>query len=355
MAERRYTDPRAPFMLRGTHVETDGSVRDKITGTMIGAILGKSPFSSPFRVACDLLGVGREDLDGKSEVEIGKYLEPILIDYCAERYSDIGAFVKAEEVFGKRSGDHSTWPSDWDDPLFAGHLDGVVVRDDGNYVLEVKTTGNIEAWENGVPENYLLQVALYNHFMYQKDKAYVILGLVGDEDRKDITKWVSTDDNTMLFEVEMDPEAITEAMNAVTEWYADYIAKDRTPDLDQTNPRDMEFWSHLKAISSTDTEIQDNLDLLETLSADLDAKIAEIKPLKEQVEELEKKIKEYMVTSKKMELVTTTGAMRGVLTRSVRTSIDRKKLVLAGIDPEPYTVRTEVNSFSFKKTKDKTI
>ncbi len=352
MADRRYTEPKCPFLLRDSHVETDGSVKGKITGTMLGAILGKSPFSSPFAVACDLLGVGREDLDGKTAVEIGKYLEPKLIDYCAERYSDIGSFVKADDVFEKREGDHANWPSDWEDDLFSGHLDGVVVKGDGNYVLEVKTTGNIGSWEDGVPEHYLLQVALYNHFMYNQDKAYVILGIVDDETRRDMSSWTPSDDNVMLFEVAMDEDATVAALNTAEQWYEDYISKDMTPDFDPLVEKDVDIWNHLLAISATDSEIQADLDTLEALSAELASKKEELAPLEEQVKALEKKVKDYMISSQKMEIQTTSKAMRGVLTRSERTSIDRKLMVQAGIDPEPFTVRTAVNSFSFKKSKE---
>lgn len=355
MADRRYSEPKCAFALHGDHAETDGSVKGKITGTMMGGILGKSIFSSPFLVACDLLGVGREDLDGKQAVEIGKCLEPKLIDYCAERYSDIGTFVKAEDVFGERTGDHANWASDWEDDLFAGHLDGVVIGDDGNYVLEVKTTGNIEAWENGVPEYYLLQVALYNHFMYQKDRAYVILGLVDDETRKDVTSWAPNDDNVMLFEVPMDSQYIQEALEYVRQWYGQYILADTTPPYDPENTRDADMWAHLVAISAAPEDIQEDLDALEAVIAELAAKEEESKPLKDQKEALEKKIKEYMVSSNKMELTTTSGSMRGTLTRSVRTSVDKKKLIQAGIDPEPYMTRTEVNSFTFKRVKGETI
>jgi hypothetical protein len=67
---------------------------------------------------------------------------------------------------------------------------------------------------------------------------------------------------------------------------------------------------------------------------------------------LEKKVKEYMMSTNKMELTTSSGTMRGVISHSVRTSVDKKKLIQAGIDPEPYLTRTEVNTFSFKKAKE---
>ena len=354
VAGRRYTEPKCAFKLVDGHVETDGSVKGKITGTSLGAILGLSPFSSPFQAACALLGVGREILDGKQAVEIGKFLEDKLIDYCAEVHQDIGTFVKAEDVFEKREGEHDDWASDWSDDLFAGHLDGVVVAEDGNYVLEVKTTSNIGAWEDGVPQHYLLQVALYNRFMYQKDKAYVILGIVDEEVRKDLSKWTPSEDNVMLFSPDMTAIDMDSVLKSAKEWYDAYINEGKTPEYDATNPRDVELWEHLTAISATSDDIQTDLDRLEIIRAELDDLSKRTGPLEEEEEALEKKIKDYMISSHKLELVSSSKMMRGCITRSERTRIDKKLLLKAGIDPAPFTVTTLVQSFSFKPIKTET-
>ena len=352
MANRRYTEPKCAFKLVDGHVETDGTVKGKITGTSLGAILGLSPFSTPFQAACALLGVGREILDGKQSVELGKYLEEKLIDYCADVHQDIGTFAKAEDVFEKREGEHDEWASDWQDDLFAGHLDGVVVSEDGNFVLEVKTTGNIGAWEDGVPQHYLLQVALYNHFMYHQSKAYVILGLVDDETRKDVSKWVPSEDNVMLFSPDMTAVDIDSVLKAAREWYSAYIAEGKTPEYDPANPRDVELWEHLTAISATSDDIQTDLDRLEAIRAELEDLSKRTGPLEEEEEALEKKIKDYMIGSHKLELISSSKKMRGCITRSERTKIDKKLMLKAGIDPAPYTVTTVVQSFSFKPVKE---
>ena len=355
MANRRYTEPKCAFKLVDGHVETDKSVKGKITGTSLGAILGLSPFSSPFQAACALLGVGREILDGKQAVEIGKFLEEKLIDYCADVHQDIGTFAKAEDVFEKREGEHDEWASDWQDDLFAGHLDGVVVAEDGNFVLEVKTTSNIGAWEDGVPKHYLLQVALYNHFMYQKDKAYVILGIVDDEVRKDLSKWVPTEDNVLLFSPDMTSVDMDEVLKSAREWYAAYIEEGKTPEYDPSNPRDVELWEHLTAISSTDDSIQTDLDRLEAIRAELDDLSKRTGPLEEEEKALTTRIKDYMIGAHKLEIVSTSKRMRGCITVSERTSIDRKLMLKAGIDPTPFTVTKTVQSFSFKPVKAETV
>ena len=354
MADRRYTEPKCSFKLVDGHVETDGTVKNKITGTNLGALLGLSPFTTPFQAACAMLGVGREILDGKQSVELGKYLEDKLIDYCANVHQDIGTFLKAEEVFGKREGDHDDWSSDWEDEHFAGHLDGVVVADDGNYVLEVKTTSNIAAWEDGVPQHYALQVALYNHFMYHQPKAYVILGIVDDETRKDVSKWTPSEDNVMLFSPDMTLIDMDEVIKAAREWYSAYIEQGITPEYDPTNPRDVELWAHLTAISATSDEIQKDLDRLEVIRAELDDLSKRTGPLEEEEKALEGKIKDYMIGAHKLEIVSSSKLMRGVVTRSERTRIDKKLLLNAGIDPTPYTVTTVVQSFSFKPVKTET-
>lgn len=348
----KFTAPKCAFKLSGNKVVTDGSVMNKITGTSLGAVLGVSPFVSPFRAACALLGVGREDIDGKQSVEIGRYLEDKLIGYCAERYADYGAFIPAEQVFAKREGDHDSWASDWEDDLFSGHLDGVVAADDGNHVLEVKTSGNMDSWANGVPEYYKLQVELYNHFMYKAAYAYVILGIVTDETRKDVTTWAPKDEDIMLFKLDMDEEQFVETLNKATAWYDQYIRKGITPEYDPTDPKDVEMWNHLAAIAAPDTEIQADLNRLEALTGELETLSQAIDPIKEEIEEVQKKIKDYMIHTNKMELATSSKRMVAVLTHSERSRIDKKLLVAAGIDPTPYTITTKVDSFSFKMAKE---
>lgn len=119
MARVSYNSPKCTFTVDGAHIVSDGSVRNKVTGTSMAGILGCSPFSSPFQIACALLGVCRENLDGKPAIETGKVLEPVIIDYLGRTYPDKGFFLPAEDVYEKRAGDHDSWESDFKDDVLS--------------------------------------------------------------------------------------------------------------------------------------------------------------------------------------------------------------------------------------------
>lgn len=209
MPDPVYTPPKCGFMIDGDRIRADGTHKGRISGTMMAGILGVSPWSSPFTVACDLLGLATEDISSKAVVKAGHALESVVIEYMNAVHPDIGAFVPAEEMFAQREGDHDSWAPDFEDEVFTGHVDGVVMASDGNqYILEVKTSSNMESWLNGVPEYYQWQVGLYNHFITHQDKAYVALGVMNPGALKDPSTWVPSSTNTALFELPIDQGAV---------------------------------------------------------------------------------------------------------------------------------------------------
>ena len=360
MIGRKYKPPRCAFQLVGTHIETDRSVHMKMSGSTLAGIFSISPFNTPFQQACNLLGVCKEDLDGKRSIQIGKELEAGIIEYLGNRYPDHGLFVPAKVLFGEQKGDHDAWKSDFDDEMFSGRMDGMVFDDtysdvgkkDG-YILEIKTTSNNESWQGGVPDYYKVQVELYNHFLpTPKDKAYVAVCLIDDATRKDTSNWVPSDDNIFMFELEIDDAKVSDMLEQAQEWYEDYIAKGITPDYDPSNRGDADMWAHLSAISNSQSEVQKDIDRLETLETEIAEKEMELKPLNVEADELKKRIKDYMVTNNYTSIPTTSKRMAAVISEQERSSIDRTLLVNAGIDPKPFTVTKTVKTFSLKPVKN---
>lgn len=352
MAET-YLPPKAGYKVKGAHLESDGTIQGKVTGTMMGGILGISPWSSSFQVACTLLGLASKDISDKPAVKAGVALEGKIIEYMGARYPEYGMFVPAEEIFEKREGDHDSWASDFDDPYFAGHVDGIVMTEDGlNYILEVKTSSNMDSWANGVPEYYYWQVALYNTFVAKQDHAYVALGIMNPEALKDPSTWVPSDDNTGLFIINFDQEKINQTLDEVMQWYDTYIGNNITPDYDPTNPRDVELYNHLVDLTQEETDVQELTDQLVEVEAVLAEREEELRPLQELKDTLRARIKDYMDCHGLTELDSIKGDYRAVITKSTRKKIDASKLKEAGIDPEPFTVTTEVKSFTLKRNKE---
>ena len=355
MAARKYKEPQCSFTMKDGCVETDCSIHKKVTGTAMAGILGLSPFNTPFQQACSLLGVCREDLSGKPAIEIGKALEEKIIKYIGKRYPEYGDFKTAREIpeIEARKGDHDTWGSDFDDEIFGGHIDGKVVDKTGNqYVLEIKTTSNSRSWVNGVPEYYRLQVELYNHFLYKQDKAYVAVALVDGVTMNNVGDWEPNDDNVFLFQMPIDREAFAVVMSSIEEWYTEYILMGVTPPYDPENKGDVEMWKHLLAISSTDDNIQADIDRLEQVTESICASEANMKVLVDEREDLKKKIKDYMTTNKCDEMKTTSGKYAATLSETRKKTIDADLLREDGIDPEQYMVTKVTKTFSLKPVKE---
>lgn len=355
---RKYLAPQCSYTVDGNCIRTDGSVRNKVTGTSMAAILGLSPWSTPFQVACSLLGLGREDLDGKPAVETGKALEPVVIDYLGRTYPEQGVFLAAEKVFTKREGDHDSWESDFSDDYFAGHVDGIVMRkdEDGNsdeYILEIKTSRNIEAWSgkehNGVPEYYYWQVALYNEFLTQKDVAYVGLGVVDQFAYANPQSWIPSTQTTALFEMPIDREQVQAGMEQVRQWYDEFIMNGVTPAYDPENEGDVELYEHLKGLTSTIDEVREDLAKLADVRAKIALAEAAYNDLTQMDEELTVRLKDYMnfhsLATVDCDVCTAT------LSTTRRGSIDKDLMKEKGLNPDDFTKYTESNTFRLKKRK----
>lgn len=345
---QRFHAPKCKYEVVDGHIETDGTVINRVSGTSIAGILGCSPWNTPFQVACALLGVCRPDISDKPSVRVGQELEPVVIDYLAKTYAEKGMFLPAEEIFAKREGDHDAWVSDFEDDTFAGHVDGAVLCDDGEYILEIKTSINMDSWANGVPEYYYWQIALYNEFLTQKDMAFVGLGMVNQNTHKDSTSWVPNERTVALFEMPIDREDVRAKMDIIREWYSTYILNNRTPDYDPDNAGDVEMYNHLCNIKRDIGEVQNDLDDVGALLASIQATEDAIADLCSKVEEYKAKLKTYMECNSLSVIESSNGATIATLSSQNRASIDKKLLQADGINPDKYTVTKTTNVFKLK-------
>lgn len=353
---RRYSAPQCAYEVDGNVIRTDGSVHNKVTGTGMAAVLGCSPWTTPFQLACSLLGLGRENIDGKPAVETGKVLEPVVIDYLGRTFPEMGVFLPAEKVFEKRDGDHDSWESDFSDDFFAGHVDGIVMRKGENgesveHILEIKTSGNVGAWaretHGGVPEYYYWQVALYNEFLTQKDTAFVGLGIVDRYAYANPQSWIPSTQTVALYEMPIDREEVREGMERIREWYTEYVLNNVTPPYDPSNEGDVELFNHLKGLKSSIDEVREDLQRLSDVEKRIQAKELEYIDLVEMKEELQARLKDYMGFHNLSSL----DGEGCIATYSVseRRSVDKNLLKADGIDPDKYSKTTVVNTFKLKK------
>lgn len=351
MVVKSFIPPACQYEVEGDHIKTDKTLAHKVTGTAMGGIMDISHWSSPFQKACNLLGLANEDISDKPAVIAGKILESVIIEYMDMTREDLGLFIPAEDMYALREGDHENWASDFEDDYFAGHVDGIVMADDGNnYILEVKTSSNLEDWANGVPEYYFWQVALYNHFITKQDKAYVALGIMNEASLKDPHSWVPNEKNCILYTVKIDQEAVSAKLEEIRAWYDKYIRNGLTPDYNPANKGDVLMWEHLFGLTDDDKTVSA---LIEE-DMDLRTKIlmheAEAKSLYDRKAALDAKLKDYLMghPEYKGHLVSSSGKYKAVLSESVRTSFDEERMRADGIDPAKYKVEKVSKSFTIK-------
>ena len=337
------------YKVDGFTITTDGSYKEKISGTSLGAILGKSPYMSRFAVSTRLMGLWNEDISDKPAIIVGKKLEERIIDYLGMKHTDVGNFFKVEELgFGAREGDHADWKSDFEDDVFSGHIDGIVSKDGVDYILEIKTANRRQieqygTWLNGVPEHYLWQVYLYNHFITKQDKAYVGLGIVDQSTYDNPNSWVPCKENCKLFEITIDREMVAKVIEEVRSLYAKTIGSGVCMEYDPGNSDDVEIFNHLRDINGD----MDNLLSLVTEYGKLHASNKAYEKMNkdntDREKELADRIKDVM-THWDMKVV---GAVS--VTKSVRKSFDFKKAEAEGFDLAKYLAQSESDGFDWQK------
>lgn len=354
---RVYKAPENKFVIDGDVIRVaPGSKIHKVSGTSMGGILGISPWSTPFTVACNLLGLGIEDISDKPAVKVGIALEGTIIDYAARTYPKVGEFFPAEKIFAKRAGDHNSWTSDFEDETFAGHVDGIVMNEDGDFILEVKTTGNIDAWAEEVPRYYQLQTLLYNHFITKQDKVYFLLGKVNEFTYGDYHTWIPNENTVALFEVPIDHEAEEKILDEVREWYEEYILNGVTPPYNPDSPIDVELFNHLQNIAGSVEERKRLVKEFKDLRYEIDSYEADIKDKYDALEALKTQLKDYMTANGLSELKSVDVNEDGIEETSKvvvqvqnRKGLDELAMEKDGIDLNKYRTTKQVTILKLKE------
>ena len=348
---KTYFPPECGYTVEGGHIVTDGTVKHKVSGTSMAGILGVSPFNTPFQMACALLGLAREDISGNPAVKVGIALEEPIIRYAEKVYPQYGTFCTAEEVYEKRIGDHDSWVSDFEDEVFAGHVDGIVFKDDGSdYILEIKTSRNLESWKEGVPEYYRLQVSLYDHFITKKGKAYVVLGMVDENTYKDVNNWMPNSKTVAMFEMTV-PEDFEETLSKVRGWYDTYIAQGITPDYDPSNPGDVEMYNHLVSLTRDIDTVKKDVQRYGEVLAEIDAAENQFQNLYDERDYLKTTLKEYLECHSLSELNGSEDGGKVVMGVQNRKEWDEEAMKRDGIDISKYKIAKQSKTFSYKKKK----
>lgn len=302
----------------------------KISGTSFAGIVGMSPWDTSFTAACKCFGMCDEDISGKPAVVAGKVLEEVIIEHCRH----LGV-VPASEVFEPRTGTHDEWPSDFDDPDFVGHLDGMMA--DGSAVVEVKTTGRPEDWSDGVPMHYWLQASLYAHFMGVDDIVFLV-GILSDEDRRNPLNW---DPAGHVYRVDVKKHPDTEKLiQQARSIHQAFLYSTEVPLMcDKNLASDRELMDYFRARLVAGGELFDmacELAEVENRIRDIEA---EHKDLYDKAKTLRDSLKTAMASSERDQVTTQAGTYK--LIKTTRRTLDKALLIEDGLDPDRYSKTTE--------------
>lgn len=301
----------------------------KVTGTYISGILNQNPWQTPFSVAARMLRLFNEDISDKPSVHAGIIMEPKILDY-------IGA-LHGDEIFEKRAGDHETWVSDFEDPIFGGHIDGLMP--DGSLV-EIKTSSRPQDWDGKIPVHYHMQASLYAHFL-ETDRIVFGVGFTDRETLSDPDRWVPDKTNTIKVETTV-MDGFDGMLEEAERIYRDTVLKDRTPVPDMSNPIDAQIVAYLNAQLWTDNEVCGKISEVSGLTDKAD----ELKKITESIEEAKTLFSLYMdynnVSNMEYEGITVS---RGTYKR---TSIDSNQLKKDGLY-DLYAKEKEFRSIKIKR------
>lgn len=348
---REWIAPKCEYTIQGNTVRTDGNIREKLTGTYMGQMVGCSPYGTAYTATTRMMGLWGEDISDEPAVITGTMLEERIIDYLAGKHSDVGLFLKAEDLdLAAREGDHANWKSDFDDEVFGGHVDGIVSKDGQDYILEIKTVNRRQieekgVWINGVPPHYLWQVYLYNHFITRQDKAYFGLGIVDSRTYDNPNMWVANKENCKLIEISIDQEMVARKIDEIRQIYLDTVGKGVSAECDMANDLDAEVHQHLVDISSDMPMLADLVRQYTELKAANKAYTDKIKDDVAKEKKLNERIKDMMGNWGITECDTVK------LSVDTRTDFDFVKADADGFDYSKYLKTRTVNTLRTKSKK----
>ena len=300
----------------------------KITGTGMAGLLGKSKWATPFSTTARMLRLFEEDISAKKEVNAGIVLEPKILDYVGALHGDA--------LFEKREGSHEDWKSDFDDPIFGGHIDGMMP--DGT-VVEVKTTRNPEDWVNGPPEYYWIQASLYAHFL-KSDKIIFLVGFTDEKTLSDPESWEPNEKTVAQIEVPI-IDGFDKMMDEAKRIYEDTVLQDRTAERSDS-PIDTRVFNLIHSQIWTDEDVQDAIGELRVNQKMMDG----YKELEKEIQDQKDAILLYLQSHK---MDTVSDSLSTVkLSKYTRRSLDTDALKRDGLY-ETYSKETTVESIRIGK------
>lgn len=324
--------------LDGNRIQVDPPKRPKkITGTRFAAVLGLSPWATPFEAWCAICRVWEKPFEDTIYTRAGKIIEPKQAEYMRQKYF-WRRLITPQEVFGPEP--LKTTYGDFfrkESKVFGGMWDFLFVDKDFKCedVLEMKSTKRAEDWEKDIPEYYALQGALYA-YLKGVDPVHMVASFLDESDYADPSKYVCTDKNTIEVQFNVSeryPEFEDRYIGYAEDWWEKHVLTGISPPYDER--ADADILKALRTNSITpDTSVDALLVEAGKLKAELDAHAAKVERLETRYKLVTAAIKEIALKSfrdgdKQVELAGPDYTW--VCQRKVTTSVDKKALAEDGL------------------------
>lgn len=276
------------------HIEITPPKRfKKCTGTRFGCILGLSPWSTPFKMWCEITKTYEEPFKDTIYTIAGKTIEPKQAEYMKRSYGMtlISPTDKyGEDYFKKTWGDF--FP---ENKHLGGMWDYLSVDENGNIdaVLEMKTSKRVEDWGNDVPEYYAVQASLYAYLL-GVDKVIMVASFLDDNDYNNPEAFVPSVENTITreFNVSERYPNFEALVKFVETWWQTYVDRGVSPDFDEK--KDAEILKALRINTLNPyTDIAELVGKAEQLKAEIDAVTKSITEKEKELKNVVEQIKGY--------------------------------------------------------------
>ena len=266
----------------------------KLTGTRFAAILGLNPWSTQFKVWCEVTRTYKEPFEDTIYTIAGKTIEPKQAEYMKNSYF-MKNLVTPTDVFGKDY--FKTTRGDFfpDSPILSGMWDYLLYDESGKptTVLEMKTTKRSEDWENDIPEYYALQAALYAYLL-GVDDVIMVASFLADKDYKDPAPFVPSAKNTITvpFKVSERYPEFKNLVKKAEKWWKDHVETGISPAYDEK--ADAEILKELRTNTlNPESDIEALLKEGEELKTEIDRLSAPIEPLEKRLKVVTDIIKQH--------------------------------------------------------------
>lgn len=318
------------------HIEIKAPKRPKkLTATRFAAVLGLSPWASPFETWCAITRTWEKPYEDTIYTAAGKTIEPKQIAYMRESYLmdnlRTPTDIYGEDYFNKTYGDF--FPQE---KVLGGMWDSLLMDEKGKpyTVLEFKTTKRAEDWREDVPEYYALQAALYAYLLGVDDVIMVASFLdIKDYEHPDL--FIPSVQNTITrsFKVSQRYPHFGELVKRALAWWEQTVKTGISPDFDEK--RDEEILKALR--TSTVTPDEDQAALIaeaEQLKQYLDENAKVVKTASDRLTTITEKLKEIAKKQFKpgdKDVLISGSRYVWTMTRSMSQKLDEKKLKEDGL------------------------